>query len=375
MKLQSRLAVCVFELTDAGARVQLLPAGEFRARDGRPHDVPAWRMDAAIAQRLIADLNARNTDVVIDYEHQTLYSALNGQAAPAAGWLKNVEWIEGKGLFATDARWTARARQMIDAEEYRYISPVFKYDSTGAPVRLLHVALTNDPAVDGMDDLQTRVAAKFSIDDDPEDSAVNLLEQIRKALGLDDQADESAVTTAVAALKTGHDNLQGELVKTLGLDEKADTKTIANAVAALKADNTAKDESIAALKTGEPDPAKYVPVNVVEELKTEVAALKSAQVDSQVDDLVTEALTDGRLLPAQEEWARKLGKSDIAALKQYIDTAQPIAALNNRQTQGKQFDKDGNVTLTEDQIAICKSLGIDQEEYKKQLKAEAEAAA
>lgn len=68
---------------------------------------------------------------------------------------------EGQGLYATDARWTDKAKAHIAAREHRYISPVFEYDKkTGAVLRLLMLALTNYPGINGMDGLASRAAAR-----------------------------------------------------------------------------------------------------------------------------------------------------------------------------------------------------------------------
>ena len=62
-----------------------------------------------------------------------------------------LEWEEGRGLFA-GVDWTDKARAHIRAGEYRYISPVFAFDrQSGAVLRLICAALTNHPALDGMD--------------------------------------------------------------------------------------------------------------------------------------------------------------------------------------------------------------------------------
>lgn len=159
------IAACVFEIQAAGKAIQLLPAGAFKARDGRPKDVAAgaWFIDGQIARRVIAKVAARAADLVIDYEHQTLNSAENGQPAPAAGWFHALQWREGYGLFATDVRWTDRAQSMISAGEYRYLSPVFSYDQkTGEVLELHHVGLTNFPALDGMASLPALAAARFN---------------------------------------------------------------------------------------------------------------------------------------------------------------------------------------------------------------------
>lgn len=159
------VGACAFELRASAAEVQLLPAGRFRAVDGRPREVDAWVIDAPIAERVIARAAARAGDLVIDYEHQTLRTEKNGQPAPAAGWFPGaaLTWREGRGLFAGAVRWTGQARAYILAREYKYLSPVFAYNrQTGEVLQLLHVALTNTPGIDGMADVVETAAAAVS---------------------------------------------------------------------------------------------------------------------------------------------------------------------------------------------------------------------
>ncbi|EEG24981.1 Mu-like prophage I protein [Eikenella corrodens] len=40
------LAACSVPVDGAAQRIQLIPAGEFRANDGRPADAPFWRLAA-----------------------------------------------------------------------------------------------------------------------------------------------------------------------------------------------------------------------------------------------------------------------------------------------------------------------------------------
>lgn len=342
------LAACAFALT-AGAEIQLLPAGEFRSSDGRPKDVPAWRIDAGIAAALIAEVEARANRLVLDYEHQTLLSADNGQPAPAAGWFKKLEWREGDGLYAIDVQWTERAAAMIAAGEYLYLSPVFSYDKkTGAVLRLVNAALTNNPALDGMD----AVAARFLADGSPDGSGAESLEEIHQmpellkkmlaAIGLQEDATETAALAALAALKTKADQVGG------------------------------LETEVTALKSAAPDLSKYVPVETMTELRNQVATLTAQLNGKTVDDLVEVALSEGRLLPAQESWARDLGKSNLAALTQYLDTAQPIAALAGTQTGGRQ-PAGGQPAgeLSDAQLAVCKQMGVAPEDYKKTLQEQA----
>lgn len=329
------VAACVAELNaQAPAEIKLLPAGAFRARDGRPGNVTAWHLDAAAAARLIAQAQAAKGDFVIDYEHQTLHAEENGQPAPAAGWFKNLEWREGDGLYAVAVRWTARASQLIEAGEYRYISPVFGYDKqSGVVTELLMAALTNYPALDGHSDLAARAAARFSTTN--EEKTMNR-EKMIALLGLSAEASDEQIEQALAALK---------------------------AKAATAED---KDGEIAALKAAKPDPAKFVPAETFEALKTEVAALKAQQTTGEVDALVKQGLADGKLLPVQEAWAKELGGKDVTALKTYLEKTPAIAALKGSiQTGGKAPEDGGAEQLSTEELAVCKNLGISAEEYRK----------
>ena len=81
---------------------------------------------------------AGNTDLVIDFEHQTQHAKENGRPAPAAGWIRGLQ---------ARVEWTARAAAMLKAREYRYLSPVFFHTRNGIVTRMEGAALTNYPAL------------------------------------------------------------------------------------------------------------------------------------------------------------------------------------------------------------------------------------
>ena len=319
----------------AGAEIQLTPAGVFKARDGRPAKLPGWKIDAPIAARVIARAAARKNPFVIDYEHQTLNAEKNGQPAPAAGWFNRLEYRDGQGLFATDVEWTARAKAMIDAGEYKFISPVFGFDAaTGEVVALQMSALTNDPALDGMD--AVLAAAKFTPTHEE-----HPMKALAILLGLAEDASEADVTAALTALKT-----------------KAE----------------AAETQIAALKTQSPDPAKFVPVETMTALQGQVAALTSRLNDGELEEVIQAALSAGKLVPAQEAWARSLGKTDLAALKSFVAASPAIGALQRTQTGGKDpagLNADGQ--LSDSALAVCKQMGVAPADFKKTLAAQAAA--
>lgn len=385
------LAACAFALptpgTDNTIEIQLTPAGEFLPSDGREMKVAAWRIDAGIAARAIATTLARATRPVVDYEHQTLLKEDNGQPAPAAGWIVGLTWREGRGLFAT-VELTARARQHILDGEYRYVSPVFAYHPrTGDVLDVRMAALTNTPAIDGMEPLALRAAASYGLTIDEESPMNKLLTAIAAALALGATATEDQAIAALSAVKPKLDAWDGFVVS-LGLAKDAKHDDVVAALTA-RLDEPAKlraalgveagstlDAAVAActaLKAkaggegdGAPDPAKFVSVAAFEAVKTELATLTAKQRDGEVAELVEQGLADGRLLPAQKEWATALGKSNVAQLTAYLKSAQPIAALSCTQTRGQPPAAGANEHgLTADELAVCTATGIDPKDFAK----------
>lgn len=345
-------AACSFAI-NANGEVQLLPAGQFRARDGRPAECAHWLTNAEIASKLIADIAALVNPVVIDYEHQTFLSEENGQPAPAAGWFTaaDMEWREGEGLFAR-VEWTERAKLHIENGEYKFISPVILYNKkTGSISKLINAALTNNAAIDGMEEVSARLSAvltqKESLTMDLED----LLESIRWMLNLPTLATQ--------------DEVIAELQKAVSLIKAGQPEAVAAANFSITGLLSTKDGQIAALKSASPDPAKYVPIDVMQALQTELATLRSDQVSRDVDGVVTAALLVGKLLPAQEAWARELGKANLTLLKQHVDTAQQIDALSRTQTNGVAPDGQAGDALSESELAMCRSTGVLPDEFKK----------
>lgn len=135
----------------AGELVQLLPATDFQARDGRPGPGEAYRMNEGNGPSIARGLDAvaKLTPVVVDYDHQTLSSKTPGGLAPAAGWITSASWVPFTGLFAR-IEWTARAAALIAAREYRHMSAIIQSDAAHVVTGVLMAALVNYPAVLGM---------------------------------------------------------------------------------------------------------------------------------------------------------------------------------------------------------------------------------
>lgn len=354
-------------------RVQLLPDGEFSAKDGRPFDVAngKWTMDAQAFANLKASASTRTNDFHFDYEHQTMLSEDNGKPAPAAGWFNDLEYIPGQGLFAAKVDWTPKAKQHINDKEYRYTSAVFSYDpTTGRPLSLEHVALTNDPALDGMKALaalkQTHKnsnkkttsgkSATNSTGEIPMNEALTLYLEL---LGV---SIDGVDFTNEAALKKVQDQGKTALVALKAKADKAGT---------LQADLDTERNTVVALKAqgGKADPAKFVPVATYNALAVEVAALKNGSDESTIAQLLKDNATK-IIGQADRDYLESLGKSaGVAALKAALEPRVAIAALKGTQTGGKDKpnDKPKDGKLTVEQIAICKNMGISHADFKAQL--------
>jgi phage I-like protein len=103
--------------------VHLMPAGSFKARDGR-----SFSLDKP--QAVLAAFREGGIDLPVDYEHanDNPEAKLRGPVR-AAGWIKELRSDAG-GLWGR-VEWTAAAAEMIGKKEYRFISSTFLHTKTG----------------------------------------------------------------------------------------------------------------------------------------------------------------------------------------------------------------------------------------------------
>jgi len=143
------------------------------------------------------------------------------------------------------------------------------------------------------------------------------MNSIAKALGLADGASSDAI---LAALNDRH----GKIAAAVGLKADAALNDIVTAAAAavavlgtaaqaagLKAD-AGVDDVVAAM-------AKNAPMSLVTGLQAEVKTLKETLERKGVEDVVSAALKEGKIAPAQEGWARNYAKADLAGFKAFVE--------------------------------------------------------
>lgn len=342
------LAACSFEIDKAKyGRIQLLPYGKFRATDGRPTDVEAWYVTDTNGADVVALANSQKNPLPIDYEHQILHSQQNGKEAPSAGWMEYL-YFNPQGIFA-DVRWTDKAAEYIKNGEYRYISAVFAYDTNGYVRKIFHAALTNNPALDGMDEVMVAASVQLlNQQKEKPEMDKKLVEALCALFALKADASEAEITEKVTALSAA----------------KGDSQVSLLSVYAKLAE---KEQSVAALtaQVGKPDPAKFVPVEQVAALQADFNKLKSSIDNDKKSALIEAALSQGKLAPALKEWAASLS---IENLTGYLDKATPIAALAGGHQANEDPNKGNVVALSAAEQAAARALGMTEAEFIKEHK-------
>lgn len=358
MRITTALLAATLPLPATG-QVQLLPAGEFAARDGRPGKGRRWRVDDAQGARLAQAMNATaaRTPIVIDYEHQTLHAKSNGQWAPAAGWMPRVEWLAGKGLFA-DADWTERARSAIKAGEYRYLSPVISWDEdSGAVVDVHLAALTNFPALLGMDAAVAALNTTLPHNDGKEPD-MELLTLLLARLGLAADTKAEAALDAVAALKTKADAkpsvpaLPAALTAALAIDAAADEGAALAAVAKLKAPPAAPAQA------GTTDAL----TGLITALQAQVTGLGAELAEGKLTAQVDGAIAAGKFAPALREQLLAVGRKDAAMLTSMIGAATAIPGLSG-QSGGGERGGAASAALAADAEALRSGFGLTKAQF------------
>jgi len=119
--------------------IELLPPGrDIQGRDGR-----RWVNDDPAG--IVTAFRADGVAIPLDYDHATESAASQGAGAPAAGWIEDLQTRADGSIWGRIA-WTAKARAMVEAKEYRFISPAFLYNRVTAAIRkLTSAALTHHP--------------------------------------------------------------------------------------------------------------------------------------------------------------------------------------------------------------------------------------
>ncbi|HGG6756935.1 TPA: phage protease, partial [Salmonella enterica subsp. enterica serovar Java] len=161
-----------------------------------------------------------------------------------------------------------------------------------------------------------------------EEQIAYLLSQLRWILNLPETSTAADIKTELEKIITAISGGQGMAAASV------DLMAMLTSAADRDARIAEQEVKIADLSQKVYDPAKFVPLAALSQIQAEYAGVVTDTRTQEMDQLITAALSDRRLLPGEmESWARDLGKTNPDALKTYLETARPVAALNQMQTQ------------------------------------------
>jgi phage I-like protein len=383
---KNKIAILSATLNAAGdGWYQLLPAGEFKARDGRPFDVESgcWFLDESIAnsfiQRTIEE--SKGKPILIDYDHQTLYKNENGQKAPAAGRIINpsqdIQWRHD-GIYIRP-RWTPVAESEIASEQFNDLSAVFPYDDNGYPLYLRMAAITNDPALLEIKSLVALAAEFFNEDEQKEIKMNEALKKLLDLLGISTELNEENVTelteqaiekintlfTASKAAAEVSDALDSATTTESAITEIVDV--VDNSLSEIEeAEIIAEEAALSGI-----DLRRAVPVSAYQRLSARYAALSASAGDSNISELLRRGRQRGQVTNANIGYLTAVGrKHGVAALSAAINAIPPITALSAKQTKAinKPVKQVGTAVLSASEKEAARLLGITEAEFQKRKK-------
>ena len=360
---------------DPPAEILLIPSGSF---EPRPHDGrPAWHNRDP--DKVVAATRALQLDLPIDYEHQTAYSRMNGQAAPAAGWIKEVFVRDGE--IWGKVEWTARAAAHIQAKEYRHISAVFHYDRNRTVTRLLNAGLTNDPALF----MPALASAQIFNTETGDESDMNK-DELKKALGLADDATDEQIQAAVTAGATAVTNLAA-LTAAIGLAEATTGEQLVAAATAMVDTRGDIAEALGLAKTAQPeeilstakakasatapDATAFVPRAEFDAAVAQLKTLQDTGDEEKATAAVDAEIAAGKITPASRDHFLAMAKANLDDFHAMAKTL-PVIVSPDKIVQPGPVDPD--TPLNDTEKAVCKAMGITEEKYKESRKRTAEAA-
>lgn len=304
------LGELILSSTGAPSEALILRKGENQTRKG------TLVFDEDAASSVMSEYEKGGVKLPLDFDHAMADSASRVEDRFAAGWF--VPAVRDGELIASEIEWTDRGRKAVESKEWRYLSLFGDIEPLGKGKarlrRLRNVALTNLPAT-----LHTLplVANEGSQGSNPM-AEENKTEprSVLVTLGVKDVSEAvEKITTLTATLS--------DVAATLGCDARPDT--VRGALQALK------------LKADKADA-----------LETEVASMKTARRDALIKTLSEE----GKLPPAQHEWAKK---QSIESLEEFAKGAPKVTASEPvASNQGQQAP----VTLSSEEKSVARLLGL-----------------
>lgn len=363
------------------------PPTEFRILKAGWNETVKGRFlfDEDAGKAVMAQYAVRGLDKIqIDYEHQSSVPPPGGGRAekPAAGWFKPE--VRGGELWAVDLNWTTNAARMIAPEtgapEYRYFSPILFFNEESRRVSALkNLALTNDPAMNGIEAIVAASALALDATDADEETPM----ECKACTTLTAQL--TAKDAELSAMKEQYNALSARLSS---LEEKdKEGKAAMTSLTARHGDLSGK---LVAL-TGQQSEAGAL--GLLESWKTKAAQTDSllaekestaiAALTGDMGRILDKAVAEKKLTPAMRPFEEKaalamgggkVSSASIEFLTAKWGAAAPVVVNPERKTP----PEEGEVTLTASDYEAARLLGHDPEwvlKNKKELAKKQRAAA
>jgi len=296
-------------------KIHLIPFGRWRERN---HN---FTFDETNAEMVLDNFKKSTVDTVIDYEHQTLNAMFNGQPAPAAGWIKELE-AKDDGIWCIEIEWNQKAKEHLKNKEYKYLSPVIEFDAqdriTGKPIgtRLHSCGLTNIPFLEEL----TPIINKNNLQ--------GTMSSFAEASGdREDDMDFAELQKKYNDLVAKNATLEKEK-KDLGSKLKvANDKIAAAAVAAAEKEaETIVNKAITdkLIQENQKEWALEICINSRENFDKYLETLKPAETTKEeAETIVNKAIEDKLIFPAQKDWAISLCVANKEMLEDYLKVCTP----------------------------------------------------
>lgn len=315
--------------------VHILPAssGKLETVDGRG---PYFVTDA---QAIIAASMA-DGEIPIDQDHSIAKAAPNGQPAPARGWITEMS-ARPDGIWAK-VRWTDTGRELVASQSYRKLSPVIRHKRSGEIVAVREVSLVNRPNLRGLAALN-------------QESTEMLREELAKMLGLDDDATDEQVLSALKSKmaekggETAAQSVLDPIAKAAGLDEGATADAIIVAVQSVAA---ASEES----------------ADLVTSLQARVESLEKTGKREKAEQFVDAAIAAGRqgVEKLREDFI-SMHMENPAQAEKIINAKATFTDRTHTTDTPPKSSAAGKAGLTAEQAHVCSLMGMNLEDYAKSL--------
>jgi phage I-like protein len=250
MNLHSREPPKEFQLLSFGPN-------KFRWTDDREHELFLTKESAS---RAIERARQRTPKVSIDYNHASQKPNPTPEEAKAAGWF-GLE-LRDDGIWMADAEWTDAASGYVRSKEYNYLSLVWT-ERDGELYDIINVALTNSPATLDSKPLMASLLAMQNQTKEGDD-----MKLLMAAMGLKPEATEADALGLFNQVKTF-------LASAQGITGKQSEAEVLGTIQAWKAS------------------AEQVPG-----LQSELATFKANALKGEVDALLAQGETEGKISPA-----------------------------------------------------------------------------